>query len=135
MTNQVNRRLIELFAKDHTTACLSDDVIFHDHAQDRVFKGRDEVENLLQAIWAEGFPGAVTDVCNIVTDESAAVLEFVLHGRQSGPFMGIPATGRKVVLPMVIIFYLHDGRIRSANLYYDAGKLLRQLGLALDTNT
>ena len=132
MTTRTNRQIIEAFAVDYAAVPLAEDVVFLDRAQGRAFRGRAEVEALLRAFYVEGFPGAQMEVGCIVVDDASAVLEFTLHGRQEGPFLGIPPTGRQVDLPVTIVFQLTDGQVRAASLYYDAGTLLRQLGLALD---
>jgi hypothetical protein len=45
--------------------------------------------------------------------------------------MGILPTGREVVVPMALFCWIEAREIRKASLHYDAGTLLRQLGLAL----
>jgi predicted ester cyclase len=45
--------------------------------------------------------------------------------------MGIPPTGREIAVPMALFFWIDAEQIRQVTLYYDAGTLLRQLGLAL----
>ena len=45
--------------------------------------------------------------------------------------MGIPPTGRAVAIPMALFCEIERQEIQLASLYYDAGTLLRQLGLAL----
>ena len=132
MATETNRHLAEAFVADYRAAVLAEDVVLRDEAQGRTFTGQAEVEALLRAFYVEGFPGAQSHVRCIVADEAAAVLEFTFRGRQDGPFMGISPTGREVALPMTIVFRMAHGQIRSARLYYDAGTLLRQLGLALD---
>jgi predicted ester cyclase len=45
--------------------------------------------------------------------------------------MGLPATGREVALPMIIVCHIAAEKIQQAAMYYDAGSLLRQLGMAI----
>ncbi|MCI0580843.1 MAG: ester cyclase [Chloroflexi bacterium] len=128
---QSNIELLQAFVAEPAAVSLADNATLADHAQNCVFKGRAAVANLLRALFQDGFPGSRAEVQSIVADERTAVLEFIFCGRQGGPFLGIPATGRAVVVPMVLVCRLANAQIQQAALYYDAGTLLRQLGLAL----
>ena len=128
---ETTSQIIAAFVESPVAVPLAEEVILQDHAQDRVYQGRGAVEGVLRAFFVAGFPGAQFEVHSSTAGETSAVLEFDLHGKQDGPFLGIPATGREVVLPMVIVCQISDGQVRRLSLYYDAGSLLRQLGLAL----
>lgn len=129
MTHHNNRRLIEAFAIERDPSVLAEDIVFRDQAQERSFHGREAVAGVLNDFFIHGFTRAHTDVQTMVVDETEAALAFVFHGRQDGFFMGIPPTRQEVAVPMVMLCQLHDGQIRQAVLYYNAGTLLRQLGL------
>lgn len=128
---EVTRQIITAFVENPVAVTLAEEAALQDHAQGRVYQGRTAVEGVLQAFFATGFPGAQIEVHSSTADETSAVLEFDLCGKQDGPFLGIPATGREVVLPMVIVCQIADCQVRRLSMYYDAGSLLRQLGLAL----
>lgn len=61
------------------------------------------------------------EVHSITVGETSAVLKCAFHGKQDGPFLSIPSTGRQVVLPMTIVCQISDGQIHRLGLYYDAG--------------
>lgn len=124
-----NRRIAQQFATDATTLPPADDVILQDFAQDRIVRG--EVVALLDAFFIQGFADAQVNMRTVIADESVAMFEFVFCGRHVALFWGLPATHRVVELPIVIACHLTNSQIRRAALYYDAGVLLRQLGLAL----
>jgi steroid delta-isomerase-like uncharacterized protein len=128
---EVNRRVIQAFIGTPTAVSLADEVSLEDLAQNRAYHGRAAVEALLRAFFVEGFSEARTEVRTMLVDERAAMLEFTFHGRQNGPFLGIPVTGQEVAVPMVVVCQIGDGQIRQATLYYDAGSFLRQLGMAV----
>jgi steroid delta-isomerase-like uncharacterized protein len=113
------------------TVALAEDVILRDQAQDRAFTGREAVQAFLRATLVDGFTDVVLTPQTVVTDEQTAVLECTFQGRHSGRFMGLPATGRVAMVPMAIVCRIAHGQIQQATLYYDAGALLRQLGLAV----
>lgn len=47
---------------------------------------------------------------------------------------GIPATGKRVEFPMVVIVQFHDGKMAAERIYWDQASVLVQLGL-LDEST
>ena len=53
---------------------------------------------------------------------------FTAAGMQTGPFQGIPPTGRRVTYSGIDINRIADGRIVEAWVSYDALGLLEQLG-------
>lgn len=55
--------------------------------------------------------------------------QWVMKGVNSGPFHGIPATGRAVTLPGADFIHVEDGRIRALRGYFDRRDLVEQLGL------
>jgi steroid delta-isomerase-like uncharacterized protein len=125
------RSLTAAFLAAQMTVALAEDVIVHDQAQDRAFTGRAAVQAFLRATFVDGFSDVVLTPQTVVADEQAAALELTFRGRHSGRFMGLPATGRVAIVPMTIVCRIAQGQIHQATLYYDAGALLRQLGLAL----
>ena len=64
-----------------------------------------------------------------VTDD-AVVLEVVISGTQTGPWRGLPATGRPVRFPLCGIFrFAPNGKLASETIYYDRAGVLNQVGL------
>jgi len=55
--------------------------------------------------------------------------QWVMTGTNTGPFHGLPPTGRSIRLPGADFIRVEDGRIRSVHGYFDAGAVPRQLGL------
>jgi steroid delta-isomerase-like uncharacterized protein len=131
MTQQLNRQLVEAFVVERTVQALAEGVVFCDQAQSRSFAGRATVEAMWQALFIDGFAEVRVEVQTLISDDAAAALEFTFRGWHRGRFMGIPPTGREVAIPMTLFCRIAVGQIQQATLYYDAGMLLRQLGLAL----
>ena len=124
-------KLIEAFAKDYTTLALADNVVLIEQAQNRVFYGREVVASIFHAFFAQGFSEVSVEVQSIVVNEDKCVMEFILHGVHTGHFMSIVPTHRQIDMPMVLICEIQQQELYQATLYYDAGTLLRQLGLAI----
>jgi steroid delta-isomerase-like uncharacterized protein len=64
-----------------------------------------------------------------VTDDDI-LLEVIIHGTQLGAWRGLPATGRRVELPLCAVYtFDSDDRLAGEKIYYDRGTVLRQLGV------
>lgn len=64
-----------------------------------------------------------------VTDE-AVVLEVMIRGTQLGEWRGLPATGRRVEVPLCGVYtFDSEDRLAGERIYYDRGTVLRQLGV------
>lgn len=129
MNHRQNRRLLEAFALEQDAAVLAEDVVLLDQAQERSFYGREAVIAFWHTFFIHGFTQTETKVQSLIVDETEAAIVFTFYGRQDGPFMGIPPTRQAVVLPMVLVCQMTGKWIHQATLYYNAGTLLRQLGL------
>ncbi len=56
------------------------------------------------------FPGRSLTLHETFSDGDRLVCRFTLAGRHDGPFRGVPATGRDVVLPGITILHFRNGR-------------------------
>ena len=64
-----------------------------------------------------------------VTDD-AVVLEVMIRGTHLGEWRGLPATGRRVEVPLCGVYtFDSDDRLAGEKIYYDRGTVLRQLGV------
>lgn len=84
-------------------------------------------------VWSQGFPDARIEVKNVVAQGDHVVAEIVGSGTHTGtlrsPTGDIPATGRRVEMPLVEVYRFRDGKIAEMRYYFDAFSLLQQLGL------
>jgi steroid delta-isomerase-like uncharacterized protein len=81
------------------------------------------------------FPDFHFDVERLHHADDAIVVEGTFRGTHDGPWRGLPATGRAVAFPMLIVFGFEGERMLGERLYFDLGTALRQLGVARDPNT
>ena len=130
MQTRRQHNVLKLISNKLEPAGLTETVYLFDHAQSQKFVGRPAVLGLFNAIFSIAFPDARIKISTFVADKSAAAVEFKIIGCHLGQFMGIPASGRELILAMTLVCQLENGIIRAATLYYDAGALLRQIGLA-----
>lgn len=68
-----------------------------------------------------------TTVFAIYHADLAVIIEGQLVGTQTGPWLGLPASGRTINLPFVAIFKFDEDRLLGKKVYFDAGLLMRQL--------
>jgi steroid delta-isomerase-like uncharacterized protein len=67
--------------------------------------------------------------------DSAVIVEGRFTGTHDGNWRGLPATGRKVDFPLIIVFQFEEDRMVCERTYFDIGTPLRQLGVARDPNS
>ena len=73
-------------------------------------------------------PDATFDLVNAFVAEDGVVEESVLRGTHQGVWMGVEASGRKIGLPLTIVFPMKNGQILGERMYFDMGTLMRCLG-------
>lgn len=86
------------------------------------------------SIWQDAFPDNEVHVVGLFEDGATGILQAEFHGTQTGPMNApgqtIPATGRRVTLPFVLVNRFDDGgRTTHFTLYFDRAELLEQLGV------
>jgi steroid delta-isomerase-like uncharacterized protein len=81
---------------------------------------------------AEMFIGAISDarinVERIHVDGDTAIVEFIGTGTHDGEFQGIPASGRKLKMPVCNVLVVRDGKIYAEREYMDMAHFMRQIG-------
>lgn len=70
------------------------------------------------------------EVHHVLQDGDMVVIHATLHARHTGPFMGIPPTGRAVALRSIHLIRYRDGREVETWAIQDRMGLRQQLGVA-----
>jgi steroid delta-isomerase-like uncharacterized protein len=96
-------------------------------------RGREELLNREGGMFA-AFGDITYDVRAVVEQAGSAVIEAVVSATNTGdistPGGTIPATGKRVTIPMASVVRLDgDGRIAEEHRYMDVAGFLRQLGV------
>ena len=91
--------------------------------------GRDGVRSyyaeLLRAV-----PDLEIEILRRHASADAVVLEGVIRGTHLGPWRGLPATGRRVEIPLCGVYSFDaEDRLAGERIYYDRAAVLRQLGM------
>lgn len=80
-------------------------------------------------VFVEGFPDLHLEVQDSSADEGMVAQRILFTGTHSGPFRGLPPTGRKVRFSGLEINRMIDGQVAEHWFQLDALTLFEQLGL------
>ena len=91
--------------------------------------GRDGVrtyyEELLRAL-----PDLHIDIQRRHVTAEHVMLEVVITGTHTGPWRGLPGTGRRVEFPLCAVYSFDtEDKLAGERIYYDRATVLRQLGI------
>jgi len=75
------------------------------------------------------FPDGYTTIEDMVAEGDRVVARTAFNGTHQGEMQGIPATGRTVSMPGIIIFRLDNGKIAEGWLVNDNLSMTRQLDI------
>src|SRR3954471_2865398 len=82
-------------------------------------------------VFVEGFPDLHLEVEDSSADEGMVAQRILFTGTHSGPFRGLPPTGRKVRFSGLEINRMVDGKVAEHWFQLDAVTLFEQLGLRI----
>ena len=66
---------------------------------------------------------------DMLAEDDKVAVRFTLRATHQGEFMGIPATGRQIAVPGLIIYQIANGKITDHWQQVDSGVLMQQLGV------
>lgn len=109
---------------------VTDDVVFVDMSTGDLFAtNREELGQNLNWVYNIAFVAGIAEP-RLTVGEGVGVVEFRLVGTHTGEFAGIPATGKEVDVPKVVVYELEENypyRIKSARFYLMVNVLIDQL--------
>jgi steroid delta-isomerase-like uncharacterized protein len=79
--------------------------------------------------WLTAFPDFHLEIEDCISEGDRVVIRAVINGTHQGDLMGIPATGKQVRLPGILIDRVEDGKIIERWASWDLIGLMNQLGL------
>lgn len=101
-----------------------DDEPWADHRE-----GRDGVRSYYSELM-RALPDLAIDVIRRHVARECIVFEVRIRGTHRGSWRGLPATGRRVDLPVCAVYTFDAaGRLAGERIYYDRATVLRQLGV------
>ena len=99
-----------------------------------VFDGQEEVAAYFEET-RTAFPDQRNELIALHHADDAVLVEAMLYGTHGGSFRGLPATGRKFEMRFLAMFVFEEDRLVCERVYFDAGTILRQLGVLHDPLT
>ena len=76
-----------------------------------------------------GVPDLHISIDDLIAEGDKVVWRGIWKGTQTGPFMGIPATGKTATMTAIVIFRLENSRIVEGWVNIDLLGLMQQLGV------
>jgi len=99
------------------------------HGYSGVEPGIDSIRRFYAAFWS-AFPDAAVTIDSLIGEGDRVACCFAIKGTHSGEYLGIPASGRSVLLTGITMLRFADGRCVERWSQADALGLLQQLGAA-----
>ena len=109
-------------------ATLIDDPLYILMATGQEYRGKDGVASFYQGLF-DGLPDASFDLVSVTIGEEMVVEESRFHGTHNGPLFGIPASGKFITFPLIILFPVVGERFYGERMYFDMNTLLMRMGL------
>jgi steroid delta-isomerase-like uncharacterized protein len=93
------------------------------------YQGREGVRQFYQQLMT-ALPDLEIEVREQHFAEEAILVEVTIRGTHLGEWKGLPATGRRVAVPLCGVYTFDaDDRLAGERIYYDRATVLRQLGV------
>jgi len=108
---------------------------YDDEPWDQHYEGREQVRQFYEQLMA-ALPDLRIEIMRRHVAAEAITLEVIIRGTQLGPWRGLPATGRRVEIPLCGVYTFDaDDCLAGERIYYDRAMVLRQLGVFREPQT
>ena len=108
---------------------FGDTAQYDDEAWGEHHKGKDGVRSFYTSLM-KALPDLEILIHKRYVTDDAIVLEVLIRGTHLGAWRGLPATGRRVEIPLCGVYTFDENdRLAGERIYYDRGTVLRQLGV------
>jgi steroid delta-isomerase-like uncharacterized protein len=91
------------------------------------FVGGEAVAQLIGGLMA-GFPDFHAEVLKLRHSDDAVIAEIRMTGTQTGPWAGMPPSGKSMDVPTCCIFEFDGDKLVNEKVYFDNATMMRQLG-------
>jgi steroid delta-isomerase-like uncharacterized protein len=108
-------------------ADYADDAVVESPLAGGTTNGREQIGQVFRTYFV-AFPDMQMEQGEVLVDGNRAAVMATFSGTDRGGFMGMPATGRPVVIPVVFLYEFKDGKIVHDRRVYDFTGLLVQVG-------
>lgn len=129
MSVENSRKVItRYFESDHDDMSMLDrNVIFTIMTTGESQQGPEAVREMQRQFYNGAFT-AKAKRTNLVVGEDGAVLEARVVGTHTGEYAGIPATGKEIDVPLVVVYDIEGDFITRGRVYFEVPVFLQQVG-------
>ena len=114
---------------DGVVATFGETARYDDEPWDEHYAGREGVRRFYRQLMS-ALPDLQIEVRRQHVAGDSILVEVMIRGTHLGEWKNLPATGRRVQLPLCGIYTFDaDDRLAGEKIYYDRGTVLRQLGV------
>jgi steroid delta-isomerase-like uncharacterized protein len=103
-------------------------------ATNQVHDGEEAVARYFEET-RRAFPDQRNELIALHHSDDAVIVEINVKGTHNGSYRGLPPTGRSFTCRGTALFIFEEDRLVCERAYFDAGTILRQLGIAHDPLT
>ena len=133
MSTEANKALVRRYVEtvwNQGDASVIDELVAPDYIQHAqgVPQGSVGVKQFSLALRV-AFPDIHNTIEDMIAEGDKVVWRSTIRGTHTGPFRGIPPTGKTIQLKFAEVFEMRDGKIKTMRAYWDTATLMRQLGL------
>ena len=134
MSTEANKALVRRYREIHNSSNLAalDEIVATDlnshSGLPGLPAGREGGKLAHQGVLAS-FPDGHVTTDDLIAEGDRVVERFTFSGTHQAPFMGVPATGKRVTVTGMSVFRIADGKIAEHWGENDAMGLLMQLGV------
>lgn len=134
MSTEDNKALVRRYREAHSTNNLAalDDIVAVDIVSHNGLPGLPpglEGGKMAHMAFAAAFPDGRATTEDLIAEGDKVVERFTFRGTNTGPFLGMPATGKQVVSSGMSVFRIANGKIVEHWGENDALGTFQQLGL------
>lgn len=108
-------------------ADYADDAVVESPVAGGATQGAEQIKQVFKTYFA-AFPNLEMEEGEVLVDGDRAAVVATFSGNDSGGFMGMPPTGRRVTIPVVFLYEFRDGKIVRDRRIYDFTGTLVQIG-------
>ena len=126
----IQRFIDEVLSRGNLAAC--DDLVAPDFIELDPLPGQEQGREGLKQVLAgmrQGFPDMHWSIEEQIAEGDKVITRFVWRGTHQGEFLGVPATGRQVRVPGVVIDRIVEGRMKESRILMDTLSMMQQLGV------
>jgi steroid delta-isomerase-like uncharacterized protein len=114
---------------------FGDTARYDDEAWGGHYQGGNEVRRFYAQLM-RALPDLEIEVQHRHVTDDAVLVEVMIRGTHLAEWRGLPATGRRVEVPLCGVYTFDaDDRLAREKIYYDRGTVLRQLGVFHEPQT